>query len=202
MDYILTSNGELYHYKYISRKKVNGQWVYEYPDDTKNSTSYVDTALKDVVNSAKNQPTTTKSTGSTNASSETTKNDTGNKSNSSSDSNDSSSSAEAVTGGRSRGSMSAGAKGKSAGGTRGNHNTSTTSDSKFTEKVESVASTVEAAAQASDAAKASTKPTLSKTPSKATSEGSIPTSMNSVRMDSISKDTLRKGMLTVHKYLK
>lgn len=36
--YVLTSNGELYHaYKYIKREKVNGKWVYTYPDDVKNN---------------------------------------------------------------------------------------------------------------------------------------------------------------------
>lgn len=32
-EYVLTSNGELYHWKYTKREKVNGKWVYTYPDD-------------------------------------------------------------------------------------------------------------------------------------------------------------------------
>lgn len=30
--YILTQDGELYHYKYIKREKVNGKWRYYYKD--------------------------------------------------------------------------------------------------------------------------------------------------------------------------
>ena len=46
MDYVITSNGELYHWslgkakprddhKYIKREQKNGKWVYTYPKDTK-----------------------------------------------------------------------------------------------------------------------------------------------------------------------
>lgn len=33
--YILTSDGELYHWKYIKRERVNGKWRYTYPSSSK-----------------------------------------------------------------------------------------------------------------------------------------------------------------------
>ena len=45
-EYLLTQSGELYHanFKYIKREKVNGKWVYTYPEDEtgKQKTSFVD----------------------------------------------------------------------------------------------------------------------------------------------------------------
>ena len=46
-EYVLTSGGELYHFKYTKREKVNGKWVYTYPDDTTSKTTAKKTSLLD-----------------------------------------------------------------------------------------------------------------------------------------------------------
>lgn len=60
--YVLSSDGELYHFKYIKREKINGKWKYWYKKATSKISNAISSVSKKVSSTAKSVKTATKKT--------------------------------------------------------------------------------------------------------------------------------------------